>query len=195
MATRRVSNTLSRWHKVLDRVKSSTHLLAEQIAHDIRPLSYNNAAVFRAEQLGVERHARMALDSQPLLFQLNAAQCHIREALAKANVDKGISALLAKQVSKQHEKDLLEGLIRAAGNTLLPLAEAERVLGLSGNKDSTYRETHTFARVSEAQAQHWRDQVAAINRELVALSDQLSDLNASRVSIDLEDALLDHLGM
>lgn len=197
MATRHISNTLSRWHKVVERIKNATAQMSAQIGGRIGVVNYNNLAVFKAEQAGVVKDTEASLAKVGLLLKLNATLGKIREELARANVEKGVSALLAEQVRLQNEKTLYEGLIQSAGSARLRLADAERVLTESAKNTGAghYRETFQFARVAEAQVQEWQERVEAIGRELVALTDKISDVNASRLSVELDEEVLAHLGM
>lgn len=196
MTSRHISNTLSRWHKVVDRIKQATAHLATQIERQLTPVTYNNLVVFRAEQHAVCSEATNAIAKVELLVKLNASLGLVREALAKANVEKGVSALLALQVCKQQEKQLYEGLIRAAGSARLRFADAIQILDSKpAGVAPHYRESHQFARVDEAQILAWQAQIEVLTRELVALADQLSDTNASRLAIELDEDVLSHLGM
>lgn len=197
MATRHISNTLSRWHKVVERVKNATAQLAAQIGEGISPVAYSNLALFKAEQPGVRQATEQALAKVALVLKLNAALGTIREALARANVEKGVSALLAEQVRLQNEKTLYENLLHSAGSARVTLADAEQVLAESAKNAGGphYRETFHFARVNEAQAREWQDRVEAIGREQVGLADQISDVNASRLAVELDEEVLAHLGM
>lgn len=197
MATRHISNTLTRWHKVVDRIKTAVTQLSGQIGCQIGPVNYNNLAVLKVERTRVANDTEAALAKVGLLMKLNATLGQVREALARANVEKGVSALLAEQVCRQNQKALYEGLAEAASSARLQLSDADAVLAESGKGDSAmrYRETHTFSRVPEATVIVWRDQAEAIGRELTALSDKISDVNASRLSIELDEEVLAHLGM
>lgn len=196
MASRHISNTLSRWHKVVDRIKTATKQLAGNIGGDIGAVSYNSAVIFSAERAGIVKDTDAALAKVPLLMKLNASLGHIRESLATANVEKGVSALLAAQVGKQNEQALYEALIQAAGSARLRLADAEKVLAdaAKGETNRHYRESHAFARVDEAQVESWKARVEELGRELTALTDQISDVNASRLAIELDEEVLAHLG-
>lgn len=197
MASRHVSNTLSRWHKVVGRIKAATEQLASQIEGNLGSVSYNNLAVLRAEKAGIVKETEAAIAKVGLLMKLNTTLGEVREAMARANVEKGVSALLAEQVTKTNERSLYEGLMAAAGRSRLTLEQVESLLGEAARNTATphYRESHTFGRVSEAQLIEWDARIEVLARELTGLTDRLSDVNASRLSIEIDEEVLAHLGM
>lgn len=193
--TRHVSNTLSRWHKVVERFKQAIAQLSVEINRGIGQVSYSNLAVLNAEHNVISRDADTAVSKVALLLALNMSLGRIRESLARANVEKGVSALLAEQVSKQSQKGLLEGLVAASGGSRLQLSDAAAVLAERPGMTSVYRESHSFSRVDEATVEGWQAQIDGISRELVALSDRISDANASRHAIELDEDVLAYMGM
>ncbi|GBG14591.1 trigger factor [Novimethylophilus kurashikiensis] len=195
MGTRQVSNTLSRWHKVVDRFKQSIAQLSGDIKRSISPVTYNNLAVVKVEREHYTKVAADAVAKVDLLLKLNATVGHIREQLARANVEKGVSALLAEQVSKQAEKALLEDLVSSTEGVRLNFKDAEVVMARNETANSAYREHFTFSRVDESVADAWRSELDALNRALVALSDRISDANAQRVAIELDEDVLAYMGM
>ncbi len=195
---REVSNTLSRWHKVVGRVKSAADALVAQISDDISETTFggNQAELFRLEKPRLKAQTDAALSRVPLLFKLNDTLETLRVALARANVEKGVSDKLARQVKLQNERMLYDQLIRAGGSSRISMDEGASLLKAeSPSAHSHYGPSYAFTRVPEACRESWVAKVQELDKALQRLADELSDANASRLKLELDEEVLAHLGM
>lgn len=195
---RKVSNTLSRWHKVVGRMKAASEKLMAEISRGVGEVSYLDAVVLQAEQSAVMAETQKAVAKVDLLLKLNAAQEQVRVNLAVANVEHGVSEKLARQVRLQSEMGFYEHLVGAVGFSRIGLSEGLEVLktrtGDRANR-SIYDSAYSFARVSSSVVEGWKTRQEELGKELQRLADELSDVNATRLSVELDEEVLDYLGM
>jgi hypothetical protein len=202
-----ISNSLTRWHKVSERLKLATaeiaasNLAAITIGHiDFDTLEVRKGTLKPAAE-------RAITEQTALMLKLQSAMFEIRRVLAKANTAHGISDLLNDLEHAKQRMNYFCELVRCAEEALSEdefqrLAE-KRAKALCAQAESGSRFTRVLADGGRASitflsAERLREMVAkreAFRVEMNALSDRLADANATKLSMALDDDVARHLGL
>ena len=194
-----IQNTLSRWHKVAGRAAERIR----EIDAEISALLAGRRATACASQDAAER-ARKDLEKARVLqlerISASRAVCAIRQALARANVEHGVSDLLAETERLRRDlagyaefsawRDDGPKAMLAKARRLEERAEEARSSSAEGALEARARaldETIVFRPCDEEDAEYAKGQIKALKAQLTSISDRLSEANAAKLTIELDD--------
>lgn len=202
----KISNTLTRWHKVAARIKSKVAELSVEIGSDVTALQLDaDSFDIRKEKLSQAAESAVTTKLNRAL-EFNAALFKIRAELAKANVTQGVSELLVQMEETRQNKELLTKLLDSSGlenrgyQTLtVPEFEswaAKKKKAAEAGAMPDYNSGRVMVSfVPDEQVTGLQTQVAELDKKIMELSDRLSDANASKLAIDLPDEVCKELGL
>lgn len=188
----RVTVTLSRAHKLNERINAKLSELRGLIGSKGQAVSVN--AYSGPEQIElIKAGAAQALAAVPTYVALTRAQAALRAAVGKANAATGVSDLLTTVERNKRLVGLCEALMAVAptANTLSTEALSARPIG-EHVKD--YGSVAVSA-LTSAQIEPYAKAKEALERENFALNDQLADLNAGKVSFEVDEEVLEMLSV
>ena len=189
------SVTLNRAHKIADRLKGLVATASAQVRESFGV----SQVVGRAGAPQLERFDERRLAGEAALLRfasLNAALQDLRAAVGRANVEAGVSDVLARQEAMKREIALLREISKAPdANAITPeqLAVYEP-LG-SGERSLFRSEGVAVCTLPVERRRALEAQLLARQTELFALDDRLADLNAQKVSFTLAAELGSELGL
>lgn len=193
-----LTHTLTRWHKIAERVKTASTELQVGMIQALNAGHNVDADTLRVRKDSLGATVDKAMGEQLVAWlALQAALFTIRQALAKANVESGVSSLLAELEQAKQELALYEAMLETQANTL-SLSEFDALTPRLPSPSGTGQ--HLLSRVSvtfisaEDQTEMSQRRAAARQR-LNQLADQLAEANASKMTLSLDEAVLSHLGL
>lgn len=191
-ATRSVTVTLSRAHKINERINAKLVELRALIAAKGQAVAVQ--AYSGDEQVAmIKAGAAQALAAAPTYIALALAQASLRAAVGRANASTGISDLLTTVEKNKRLVSLCDALAAIApnANTLSTDALAARAVG---EQIKDYGSV-AVSGLTTAQLDAYSETKQALERENFALQDQLSDLNAHKVSFAVAEEVMDMLSL
>lgn len=190
--TRSVTVTLSRAHKINERINTKLAELRALVASKGQAVSVQSYA--GEEQIDlIKAGAAAALAAVPTYVALAIAQASLRQAVGRANASTGISDLLTTVEKNKRLVSLCDALIAVApnANTLSTDALSKRPVG---EMIKDYGSV-AVSSLSAAQLEPYAATKATLERENFALQDKLSDLNAHKVSFEVDEQIIDMLSL
>lgn len=190
--------TLSRWHHVADRIKA-----IGQAKHHEAMKALGNTTVDQAllpEQVeALKARGAKALGLAQEAREAMAVVGAIRMALAKANAEKGITVMLAEAEAKRREAKMLAEYASIDLITRTPVSRANQALESSQNQP---RDPYMGGGRGVAVSLVASDALDFANEERVgleaavaSLTDQVAELNRTKISIDLPAKLAKDVGL
>ena len=202
-----ISNTLTRWHKIAERLKSAVNQLATTNVAAMT-VTHIESDTLEVRQETLKAAANKAIGEQTaLLLSLQTALFSIRRALAKANVEHRISDLLN---DLEHAKQKMNYDVEIVSTAECALSEDEFhrladkrsksavVLQESGVRASRVLAENHRVTVTFLAAVQLRDLVTireSLRTEMNALSDLLADANATKLSLSMSADVTRYLGL
>lgn len=188
-----LSVTLRRAHHLSERIGEQMAQLRSDVARNAPATSVRGYHGEEQErQLRAKASDAVAALHRHELFA--AAQARIRARLARANVETGVSGLLARIEAKKKQLALVRSFLEHRPDADVLSVAALRSwtppegIRLGGSAASVSAlDVETFRRVDAEREQ--------LERELFVLSDELAELNARKVDIDIPAALAEALGL
>jgi hypothetical protein len=111
----KITNTLTRLHKIAERIAQRRQQVAEAIQQGVAPEQLD-AAVLAVRGAALTEKARFAIDESLAQHdELASAYVAVRNALAAANVQAGVSKVLAEQESLKRRITLLTAETKRIG--------------------------------------------------------------------------------
>lgn len=191
--TKKISNTLTRWHKVAERVKVAATEMSQKNLQTVMGSRNLDADTFAVRRANLRAASVKATGEQTVLFfKLQRTLFQIRRALAKANVQFGVSDLLSNMEEAKQAMNYYTTLLGATEGAL----SEDEFASLAGRKNAAqnmYGVSVTF--ISAEQIASLTEDRDALKREVNALADRLSDANASKLSLDIDDDVVKAIGL
>ena len=189
---RLVSVTLSRAHKINERINAKLTELRSQMSTKGQPVSVS--AYLGAEQTDmITTGAAQALALIPVYVALTHAQASLRTVVAHANASTGVSDLLTKVEKNKRLMSLCDSVLSIAPtpNTMSIAALSTRPVGEQLKEYGSV----SVSGIAASVAVPYAEAKAALERENFALQDQLSDMNAHKVSFEVAAEIIDLLSL
>lgn len=191
--SKKITNTLTRWHKIAERIKIAANEISaanQQTIGGSRNLDLDTFAVRRASLRAAT--ARAAGEQTELYFHLQRTLFQIRRALARSNVQFDVSDLLSQMEEAKQGMQYYASLVDAVDGAL----SEEEYAALAARKNATqnmYGASVSFLTPEQiAGMTAKRDE---LKREMNALADRLSDANASKLTLEIDDAVVQVVGL
>jgi hypothetical protein len=204
-----ISNTLTRWHKIAERMHQAAVEVDQEISQAVNPGAAVDFDTFEVRQNALTAAAEVALTSKTQLYHaLEEALFDVRRVLAHANVKHGITDLLNAREAIKSKVLFYTKHIEAAQSAMPP--EEFTALGLrrsiqpaQSQSDLTMmrlrgRDGNGSSRVTfmtAALLAEWTEKRDTLRRKQTNIADQLSDCNACRIEIEIEDRVAQALGL
>lgn len=182
------SLSLSRWHKVAERLARSYAELSQSTRNTLINTQVNG-------YLGETQVSRLhAVSEQQLAnleraFLLQDALVQIRQALGEANARVGVTKDLAEYDVLIRRQKFLESILLAQGNEMIEFSELPQLpkqLVVEDRYDRSRGAVKVRMLTKEAETK-LRDQAEQLRQRVYALSDRISDLNRERLVLELPD--------
>jgi hypothetical protein len=190
-----ISNTLTRWHKVAERIKGATTELMQANVAVLSTGHQIDGDTFTVRKTTLKAESENALVAKTsLYFSLLDALFAIRKSLAHANTSEGVSDRLNEMEAAKQKGTYYAALLETADGALSVdefAALAAKRSGSSGH--SMYGVNVTF--MSAEQKAVLTEKRDAARREVNALADRLADANATKLSLTLSDEVVAFLGL
>jgi hypothetical protein len=192
--TKQISNTLTRWHKIAERVKQAANELAQKNFQAIQAGRNLDADTFSVRKAALQTTVGSAVGEQTsLYFALQDALFGIRRALAHANVRHGVADLLNEMEQAKQKANYFSNLVDSSAGALSVSEYSALCAKRNANSAGMYGANVTFLSAEElADLTEKRD---AARREVNALADRLADANASKLSLDISEEVAKVVGL
>lgn len=196
-----ITNTLSRWHKIAERIKIAAIESRQETLRALQAGANIDSDAFAVRRETLQTNANEALTTGfETVLKLQGAVASVREALARANVEHGVSDLLNRTEKLKQELAFVNECLSATEDKL-SVAEMEQLAARRKEQSSTASPyAHLQDRLGVSFATD--DQVAKlkarrdeVRRKLNALSDKVSTANASTMSLELDEDVITLAGL
>lgn len=192
--TVKVQNSLSRWHKVADRVRVASKALETEILETLNKGLGLNSDTFSVRKGVLKTETAVAISTKKALrAAMQKTLFQIRRELARANVNHGISDILNAQEEVKQDLAFHEQLIGATDDRL-SVGELESLVTRRAGQDTRYQSDSVTFVTDEAKAALIAERDALkIKRD--QLSDRLADANAERLALDIDKVVAQAIGI
>ena len=192
-----VSNTLNRWHKVVERIQASMGRLNQRI-DQLAVISITHASrVARAEQATVQEAEILQMIA--LRAKLSNTIAQIRAMVQLQNATTGISADMASMQALQNQLSQLESFLRTADR--LPKVP-DVITDLEAAAEMSLRTNTVTGRNTDAASVLTVDTIASLRikqdeltKSINVLSDSISEKNATKVALEIDDEVRTFVGI
>lgn len=192
--TKSISNTLTRWHKVAERIKGATTELMQSNLAVLNAGQQIDGDTFVVRKAALQSAAEKALSEQTALyFSLHDALFAIRKALAHANTAEGVSDRLNEMEAAKQTAAYFTALLETASDSLSVEEFSALASKRSGTSNHMYGVSVTF--ISAEQKAALTAKRDSARREVNALADRLADANATKLTLTLSDEVVAFLGL
>lgn len=174
--------SLSRAHKIAERLK-------EHAQEHQREAARLAAATTVTGVAGEAQLARLRAQSSQALARLAqadqywAALAQVRAAIGAENEKRGVNAMLAELDATQKRVSVRKDLLSRADDSAMPLSELTTFQPL--NAENRLYGGVTVRMLDEAGTAQVRQELKDLQRQAVALSDQIASANAGTMSLSL----------
>jgi len=190
--------TLTRWHKVAERINAALKLREER---SLAALTATTISPWNKE--GIEEKARdiagQARADIAVVEAGTAAVAGIRAALAGRNADLGISARLAEAEAANRRARLYRELVDKQRADMVRPEDVRHVPAMVGTDEPLWPRrsgsTITLAIADKALIDELRVKLAREQARAHALLDAVADANRERLELELADELLEIAGL
>ncbi len=190
------SLSLSRWHKVAERLSRTYTELTQSVRN-----TYNNtqvggylgdSQVLRIRELG-QSEAKNLLRA----FTIQDALIQIRQSIGDINAKAGVNRELAEYDALMRRHKLLETILNAQSTEMVGLDEITRLPSQVISEDRYDRSRTMFkVKVLDAETEASLRQEADILRaRAYSLADRISDLNRERLTLELPEEIATAAGL
>jgi len=195
---KQITNTLTRWHKIAERVLEQERRVMQDINTALTATHRLDVDAFEVRRPVFESAARDAATGKlDLLVALQAARFQIKTALGRANVEFGVSALLTDMKRVSEERDVIQSVYDTSIHSI-SASDFEKLIERKKADDAAQRTALAAQRVSFVPAdiqKALKERVDASVRQLNALADKLADSNASKITIDIDETVATAVGL
>lgn len=195
--TKNVANTLTRWHKISERVRIASKKVQEEILCTMNHGHHMDADTFSVMKNRFVTETKNALSQKRKLHNAMVATLFdIRKAVAMANVTNGVSDLLNQIERYKQERAFLEAMIESQkGHTTMADYEALAIKKAKPGVTSYHVHSGSVSFVAESQMAELVAEFTSLGIKLNELTDKLSDANATKLTIAIDDAVAAEIGM
>lgn len=180
--------TLTRWHHVAERLNTKL----KELEANVRAVFASTAvsAFQGAEQVAsLEKRRDHAMENVKLARQLVTTVGTIREALAKANAQHGVSEHLSRLDALNREIRLLSSFAAVDNDNKIQIGHLESHFDTLNAAENRTRGivSVSVALLPESQQDAWIAERDALQAKAHAMSDHINDLNHEKLTLDLSD--------
>lgn len=192
--TKSLSNTLTRWHKIAERIQKAAQEIRAKNVAVLNSTQSIDVGAFDVRQDSLKAATNKVLTEQTELYlALQNALFTIRKALARANVKEDVSDLLADMEQAKQDEAYFAALLETAENALSVAEFAALAKKRAGTNTGMYDVSVTF--ISAEKLEHLSEQRDNARRQKDSLANRLSDANASKLSLSLDEKVVAFMGL
>ena len=189
--------TLTRWHKVAERLARE---YGESVSDSRSTLTQTAISAYlgEAQEEFLQTQTQTALANLDRAFQIQDAVAHVRHLVGDANVREGVSAKLAEFDKLNRRVKALSEVVESQSSDMVPVTQLRSIpkdyVADGASYDS--KRPKIKVRMLDTQAlERLADQLSNARKAAYALSDDVSDLNKAKLSIELETEVASAAGL
>ena len=189
--------TLTRWHKVAERLARE---YGESVSESRSTLTQTAISAYLGEEQEefLKTQTQTALANLDRAFQIQDAVAHVRHLVGDANVREGVSAKLAEFDKLNRRVKALSEVVESQSSDMVSVTQLRSIpkdyVADGASYDS--KRPRIKVRMLDTQAlQRLADQLSNARKAAYALSDEVSDLNKAKLSIELETEVASAAGL
>jgi hypothetical protein len=188
-----LSNTLTRWHKIAQHIRDKAQEIRAKNVAVLNSTQGIDVGAFEVRQESLKAATEKALGEQSELYlALVHANFVIRKATGRANVEM-VSDLLADMEEAEQNAAYFAALLETADNALSVAEFAALAKKRAGTTTGMYDVTVTF--ISGEKQERLAAQRENARRSKDSLANRLSDANASKLVIELDEKVVAFMGL
>lgn len=192
-----LSNTLTRWHKIADRIKLAATKTMEANVDFLR-LGHNiDSDTLEVRGAAIAGGTTKAIGENTVLYlALHAALFDIRRALAHANVAHGVSDCLNAMEQTKQRADYYQALLDTTDG-VISQAEFAAIAQKRSTRETIQRSQFhgSLTFLSNEQVADLTSKRDTARKEVNALADRLADKNATKIDIEFNDIVVNAIGL
>ena len=189
--------TLTRWHKVAERLARD---YSESISQSRSTLSQTVISAYLGEEQEqfLQAQTQNALGNLERAFRIQDAVAHIRHLVGNANVHEGVAAKLAEFDKLNRRVKTLSEVVDSQSTDMVSITQLCSIpkdyVADGANYDSK-RPKIKVRMLGMQDLEKLASQLDATRKAAYALSDEVSDLNKAKLSIELESDVASAAGL
>ena len=189
--------TLTRWHKVAERLARD---YGESISESRSTLSQTVISAYLGEEQEqfLQAQTQNALGNLERAFRMQDAVAHIRHLVGNANVHEGVAAKLAEFDKLNRRVKTLSEVVDSQSTDMVSITQLRSIpkdyVADGANYDSK-RPKIKVRMLGMQDLEKLASQLDAARKAAYALSDEVSDLNKAKLSIELETDVASAAGL
>lgn len=189
--------TLTRWHKVAERLARD---YGESVSECRQTLSQTMISAYLGEEQEqfLQDQTQNALANLERAFRIQDAIAHIRHLVGDANVREGVSARLAEFEKLNRRVKALSEVVDSQSIDMVSVTQLRNIpkdYVADGASYDSKRPRIKVRMLGMQDLEALTNQLDAARRAAYALSDEVSDLNKARLSIELETDVANAAGL
>ena len=189
--------TLTRWHKVVERLARE---YGESVSESRSTLTQTAISAYLGEEQEefLQTQTHTALTNLDRAFRIQDAVAHVRHLVGDANVREGVSAKLAEFDKLNRRVKALSEVVESQSSDMVSVTQLRSIpkdyVADGASYDS--KRPRIKVRMLDTQAlERLADQLSNARKAAYALSDEVSDLNKAKLSIELETEVASAAGL
>jgi hypothetical protein len=189
--------TLTRWHKVAERLARD---YSESVSESRSTLSQTVISAYLGpeQEEFLQNQAQSAITNMERAFRIQDAVAHIRHLVGDANVHEGVSAKLAEFDKLNRRVKTLSEVVESQSSDMVSVTQLRNIPKDYVADGANYDSKRPKIKVRMLAAQELEllaDQLVSARKAAYALSDEVSDLNKAKLTIELEAEVADAAGL
>jgi chemotaxis protein histidine kinase CheA len=189
--------TLTRWHKVAERLARD---YGESVSECRSTLTQTVVSAYLGEEQEkfLQNQTHSALANLERAFGIQDAVAHIRHLVGEANVREGVSAKLAEFDKLNRRVKTLSEVVESQSTDMVSVAQLRSIpkdYVADGASYDSKRPKIKVRMLDMDAMERLADQLSTARKAVYALSDEVSDLNKAKLSIDLETDVASAAGL
>ena len=189
--------TLTRWHKVAERLARE---YGEAVSESRSTLTQTAISAYLGEEQEefLQTQTQTALTNLDRAFRIQDAVAHVRHLVGDANVREGVSAKLAEFDKLNRRVKALSEVVESQSSDMVSVTQLRSIpkdyVADGASYDS--KRPRIKVRMLDTQAlERLADQLSNARKAAYALSDEVSDMNKAKLSIELETEVASAAGL
>ena len=189
--------TLTRWHKVAERLARD---YGESISESRSTLSQTVISAYLGEEQEqfLQAQTQNALGNLERAFRIQDAVAHIRHLVGNANVHEGVAAKLAEFDKLNRRVKTLSEVVDSQSTDMVSITQLRSIpkdYVADGASYDSKRPKIKVRMLGMQDLEKLASQLDATRKAAYALSDEVSDLNKAKLSIELETDVASAAGL
>lgn len=189
--------TLTRWHKVAERLARE---YGESVSDSRSTLTQTAISAYlgEAQEEFLQTQTQTALANLDRAFQIQDAVAHIRHLVGDANVREGVSAKLAEFDKLNRRVKALSEVVESQSSDMVQVTQLRSIpkdYVADGASYDSKRPKIKVRMLDTPALERLADQLSNARKAAYALSDEVSDLNKAKLSIELETEVASAAGL